>query len=343
MRKGIVRAISVMLLGAMLFSGCGMDSKESEMQLSMKDEISIGLSFDSFVIERWVRDRDAFVAAAEELGATVNIQCANGSVEEQIEQVRYLIEKRVDVIVIIPVDCYKVADVISEARAAGIKVISYDRLCEKSNCDLYVSFDNEEVGHIMGQEVIKKLPDGGKICIIGGPLTDGNVARVEAGFQKETEGRLEVVYIARCNNWVANEATGYVQEAFKKNPDIKAIMCGNDDIATQVYQVLSANQLSGEIYLTGQDGDLMAFQRVASGTQLVSVFKPVDEIARKAAECAVKLAKGEKLDNISETINDGKYDIPFLEIMPIGVNCDNIDEIVIDGGYHTKEEIYINK
>ena len=153
----------------------------------------------------------------------------------------------------------------------------------------------------------------------------------------------KVVYEVNCAGWRAEIAAEYMEIALAKFPDVKGIMCGNDDIATQVYQVLSANQLSGEIYLTGQDGDLMAFQRVASGTQLVSVFKPVDEIARKAAECAVKLAKGEKLDNISETINDGKYDIPFLEIMPIGVNCDNIDEIVIDGGYHTKEEIYINK
>lgn len=342
MRKGLKSVLALVMIGVFLVSGCSQELAVEDTQSSKDDNISIGFSFDSFVIERWVRDRDAFVAAAEELGATVNVQCANGDVVEQIEQIRYLIDKKVDVLVVIPVDCYKVSEVIAEAKDAGIKVISYDRLCGNSDCDLYISFDNEEVGHIMGRTLVDNIEDGGKICIIGGPLTDGNVVEVEQGLMEEIDGHLQVVYTARCENWVANEATGYVDEILSKYPDVDGIMCGNDDIATQAFQELSANRKGGNILLTGQDGDLMAFQRIVSGTQLVSAFKPVEEIARQAATYAVKMAQGDSLSEVKDTINDGKYDIPYLVIMPVGVTKDNIDDVVIDGGYHTREEIYIN-
>lgn len=342
MKKGIVRVLAIIVMGCVLLMGCSQPVQVEDTEQKNDKQISIGFSFDSFVIERWVRDRDAFVAEAEEYGATVNVQCANGDVEEQIEQIRYLIDKKVDVLVVIPVDCYKISDIIAEAKAAGIKVISYDRLCENSNCDLYISFNNEEVGHIMGKALVDNIPDGGKICVIGGPLSDGNVVLVEKGLNEEISGHLEIVYTARCENWVANEATEYVTEVLKDYPDIAGIMCGNDDIATQVFQVLSANRLGGNIYLTGQDGDLMAFQRVVSGTQLVTVFKPVEEIARQAAEYAVKIARGEELTEVKNTISDGEYEIPYLEIMPVGVTTKNIDKVVIEGGYHTRDEIYIN-
>ena len=68
-----------------------------------EEKVRIGISFDSFVIERWLRDRDVFVATAQGLGAEVNVQNANGEVKEQIEQIDYLIEKGMDVIVIIAI------------------------------------------------------------------------------------------------------------------------------------------------------------------------------------------------------------------------------------------------
>ena len=93
-----------------------------------KSAVSIGMSFDSFVIERWIRDRDVFVSTARELGAEVNVQNANGDVKEQISQIRYLIDKGVDVLVIIAADCSAFSDVMEEAANKKIRTISYDRL-----------------------------------------------------------------------------------------------------------------------------------------------------------------------------------------------------------------------
>ena len=114
-----------------------------------EQEVQIGLSFESFVIERWMRERDVFVSAAKELGAEVNVQNANGDVEEQISQIEYFIKKQVDVIVVVAGDCEALSDVMIKAREAGIKTVSYDRLIMNAGCDLYISFDNTEVGRLL--------------------------------------------------------------------------------------------------------------------------------------------------------------------------------------------------
>ncbi|MCR5715283.1 MAG: substrate-binding domain-containing protein [Lachnospiraceae bacterium] len=332
---------------AMLFlilqlTGCGAESAQQSGQERADDSIQIGMSFDSFVIERWIRDRDVFVSRAEELGASVNVQSANGDVQEQIEQIRYLIEKEVDVLVVVPTDCSALSAVLGEAKKAGIKVISYDRLAESADVDLYISFDNEEVGRLMGQNLVASLPAGSELFMIGGPLTDDNVKMVEEGFHSVIDkSSLNVVFLSRCENWNAEEGYDAVKSALREYPDVRGIMCGNDDIATQAFRALSEERAAGKVTLTGQDGDLMACQRVVEGTQLVTVYKPLEDEATLAAECAVKMASGEALD-IKRTINDGTYDVPYAELTPIAVTKENIDEVIIESGYHAKDEVYMN-
>ncbi|MCR4588981.1 MAG: substrate-binding domain-containing protein [Lachnospiraceae bacterium] len=330
------------LMVVFTLTGCGQTVTEHvEEESATGAEIQIGMSIDSFVIERWLRDRDVFVSTAQELGAEVNVQCASGDIQEQIDQIKYLIEKKVDVLVVIAVDCNALADVLKEAKNQGIKIISYDRLVASSNCDLYISFDNEEVGRLMGQALVKALPDGGQIFMIGGPTTDTNVGCVEKGFHEVIDGSsLEVVYTQRCDNWNAAQAYEYVKGGLSLYPEVKAIMCGNDDIATQTFQALAEERLAGQVLLTGQDGDLMACQRVVQGTQLVTVFKSISEEARQAAYYAVRLAKGDALEEITDRVNDGSYDVPVVELVPVAVTSDNMDSVIIEGGYHAKDEVY---
>ncbi len=334
--------VMVLMVSVGVLTACGQVREEAAEQKVDEERIRIGMSFDSFVIERWIRDRDVFVSKAEELGAEVNVQSANGDVNEQIEQIRYLIGQKVDVLVVIPTDCGALSDVLSEARKAGIKVISYDRLAEGANVDLYVSFDNEEVGRLMGESLVATLPEDSELFMISGPLTDDNVKMVEEGFHEVVDNStLNVVYQSRCENWNAEEGYDAVKEALRAHPNVKGIMCGNDDIATQAFRALSEERRAGKVLLTGQDGDLMACQRVVEGTQLVTVYKPLEDEATLAAECAVKMATGEALD-ITDTINDGSYEVPYAELTPVAVTKYNIDEIIIEGGYHAKEEVYMN-
>lgn len=157
----------LMLLGAVMISvlavGCTSEKKEDEGHETFSEEkeevVQIGLAVDSFVIERWIRDRDVFVAEARELGAEVNVQDAGGDAEEQIKQIEYFIQKQMDSIVVIARDCTVLADVIRKAESAGIPVISYDRLIDNAGTDLYISFDNEMVGELMAEALIEAIPD----------------------------------------------------------------------------------------------------------------------------------------------------------------------------------------
>ena len=346
-RGGVLFIILLVLTFA---SGCGSTGQVPEKaEQKEEDKLQIGLSFDSFVIERWLRDRDMFVSTAQSLGAEVNVQVAGGVVEEQISQIEYFIKKKMDVIVVIPIDGNALYDVLKEAKEKDIYVICYDRIVENINADLYITIDNEKVGTLMGEALIKACPDGGNIFAINGSPTDGNVAEVVKGFNKALKNsNLNIVYTGYCDNWLAELAGNHVNKGLEVTKDIVGVMCGNDDLASQAVKVLSENRLAGKVAVVAQDADLAACQRIVEGTQEMTVYKPIEQEANTAAEFAVALGKGEDITSrtgeykATETFNDGTYDIPYYSIDPIAVTDENMDEVIIDGGFHTKEDVYLN-
>ena len=354
----LILVIAILLVSVM--TGCSYNSAPKKVA-DKKKSINIGLCFDSFVIERWLRERDTFVTAAKELGAKVNVQNANGDVKEQISQIDYLISQNVDVIVIIAVDCEAISDAVKRAKNKGISVISYDRLIKNVDADLYISFDNETVGRDMGKAMKHALPHGGKIFEINGSSADDNVIRVEKAFKQEiSEAGIDIVYSDYCKGWSAKAAGEYVEKALEKYPDVDGIMCGNDDLASEVARVLSENRLSGKVALIGQDADLLACQRIVEGTQKMTEFKKVEELAKTAAYFAVKIAKGEKYYKAGDSgqkkendekssdyiatkkIDNGKSLVPYYSLKPVMVTKSNLDSIIIDSGFYTKEEVYLN-
>lgn len=347
------RKIWLLVMMAVLLltvSACG--TAQQEPETTKKEEarkLQIGLSFDSFVIERWLRDRDMFVSTAQSLGAEVNVQVAGGVVEEQISQIKYFIKKDMDVIVVIPIDGNALYDVVKEAKEKGIFVICYDRIVENVNADLYITIDNEKVGTLMGEALIKACPDGGNIFAVNGSLTDGNVAEVVKGFTNALEGsNLEIVYTGYCDNWLAELAGGHVSKGLEVTRDVVGVMCGNDDLASQAVKVLSENRLAGKVAVVAQDADLSACQRIVEGTQEMTVYKPIEQEAYTAAEFAVALGNGKNITDsdgkfkAEETFFDGTYEIPYYRIDPIAVTSENLDEVIIDGGFHTREDVYLN-
>ena len=223
-------------------------------------------------------------------------------------------------------------------------MISYDRMVNDADTDMYISFDNRKVGEIMAQSMMEAIPDGGKIFMIQGSASDNNVDMVKEGFEDTLKNSdLKVVYEANCEGWIAELAEDYVEEALEEYPDVKGIMCGNDDIASQVIQILAENQLAGQVIVVGQDGDLAACQRIVEGTQYMTAFKSIEDLARQAAEYAVKMAEEGKIpSDVTDTMSDGSYDIPAKVLEPVAVTRDNIDEVIIDGGFHRRDEVYLN-
>jgi len=341
MKKKIIALFILMIIPSMFLSCDNRTKKENTPQI-VNNKIHIGFAFDSFVIERWERDRDVFVSTAKELGAQVNVQNANGDVQEQIEQIEYFIDKGVDVIVIVSVDSKACKEVVQKAKDKGIYVIAYDRLIENGNADFYISFDNKEVGRLMAKTLVDHVPPEGNIVTIFGPQTDYNVTLMEEGFNEVIKDYpLNIVYSVYAKDWLAEEAFTAIHNALDIEKNIHGVMCGNDNLASQAVLALSENRLASKVALTGQDGDLAAFQRIVEGTQTMTVYKPVDQLAKCAAALAVNLVKG--VDVTPDAyINDGTYDVPCIILEPIPITRDNIDKIIIEGGVQKKEEVYLN-
>lgn len=343
MKKRIGRLVLALFL-LLTAVGCGKVESGRENDAGEEEKIQIGMSFDSFVIERWQRDRDVFVSVAKELGAEVNVQNANGVVEEQKKQIDYFIQKGMDVIVIIAIDPDSLRESVKKAKDAGIKVLSYDRLIDDADVDLYISFDNEMVGEMMARALLDAGVGGGNVVMIGGSPTDNNVPLVEGAFKRViSKHRVGILDSVHADNWRAEEAAAYIYANPLKIAQADAIMCGNDDLATQAVRALAETRQAGDILVVGQDADLAACQRIVEGTQVMTVYKPVERLATRAAEEAVALAKGEKIAGDDVTLIDsGAYRVPYIGLEPISVNRDNIDEVIIGSGFHLKEDVYLN-
>lgn len=349
------RIVAGLVLCCCFAAGCSADGERHADQPQPVSEageenIRIGISFDSFVIERWLRDRDVFVATAQGLGAEVNVQNANGDVEEQISQIEYLIEKKMDVITIIAIDAGALTDVVKKAQQAGIRIICYDRLIRNAGTDLYISFDNRMVGTLMGQALADSLPDGGEIFQIQGSSSDYNVDLVREGFEEALKGTgIRITYSTFCDNWLAELAFDAVGEGLEQNGGkVDGIMCGNDDLAGQAIRALTEKKMAGTIPVVAQDAELSACQRIVEGTQTMTVYKSVDKEASAAAKLAVALAKGEDITDpespilVTETMNDGSSEIPYYPLEPVAVTKENLDEVIIEGGFHQREDVYLN-
>lgn len=355
--------MALFLAAALLLSSCGGSGTESgKTEEKTEDKIRIGMCFDSFVIERWQRDRDVFVSTAKECGAEVNVQNANGDIDEQIRQIEYFIEKKMDVIVIISIDGEKLKDVVRKAKNQGIGIICYDRLIRNADADLYISFDNEAVGTMMAQALVDSGLKDKRIIMLQGPLEDYNVTLVRNGFMKVAEENgLEIIDSINAEGWRPEIAGNYIYDNSSKVLMADGIMCGNDSMASKAVHALAEKRLAGKIAVVGQDADLEACQRIVEGTQVMTVYKPVEKLAQAAAEYAIRLAKGEDMSKAAEKIggavkagsgrsgditvkkiNDGTWDIPYAVLEPVSVNRENIDEVIIGGGFHLKEDVYLN-
>lgn len=356
MKKLTAFTLSILLLLSFILTGCHQDNEKSELNKTEEKKIQIGMSFDSFVIERWQRDRDVFVSMAKELGAEVNVQNANGDIAEQKKQIEYFIEKAMDVIVIICIDSDSLRDTVKKAKDAGIKVIAYDRLITNADVDLYISFDNEMVGEMMAKELVKSGLTDKKVLMLCGSPTDYNVPLVEKGFRRiMLRNGNEILDTVYAEGWRAEIAGEYIYKNMNIVNQADAIMCGNDNLASSVVYALSEKRMAGKKLVTGQDADLEACQRIVEGTQLMTVYKPIEKLAQTAAEYAVALAEADgdtaAADFLSSgnneagsvtTVFDGTYNVPYLKIDPVCVTADNIDEVIIKSGFHLKEDVYLN-
>lgn len=338
------KIIFAILVTTFFITACG-EVPEKPKNSEAEKKITIGFSMDTLVHERWLRDRDVFVSRANELGAEVILQIAYSDSGEQEKQVQYLLDQGIDVLVLVPHDAVSASNMVKKAKDRGVPVISYDRLIKNANVDLYISFDNIKVGQLMG-EAIEEIAPTGNYLLINGSESDNNSYMIKEGYMQVIENSINMKKIniegeTWVKDWLYEDAISYVEKVLNSGGKIDAVIAGNDTLAAAAIHVLAEKRMAGLVPVVGHDADLDGCQRVVEGTQYATVYKPIDILANKGAEFAVKMAKG-GLIQTNDTINDGKYEVPFYKIDPILVTKDNMMETVIKDKFHRMEDVYIN-
>lgn len=346
----LIKIFFLLVIGVLL--GACRDDIEAEVETAIKEStvikenerLKIGFAMDTLKEERWVKDRLLFQEAIESHGLEVEITVANGNDALQIAQAEEMIQKGIDLLVIVPHNAEATAAIVHKAHGAGIKVIAYDRLVKNADIDLYVSFDNERVGELQAEEFLKLVPKGNYVYIGGAP-TDNNAHLLKKGVFNVLQpaidrGDIRIIYDQWTEDWDQKIAFDHMSEALEiNNNQIDGVIAANDVTAGGVIEALELQGLAGTVPVAGQDAELAAVQRIVAGTQTMTVYKPIRNLSERVAALAVHLAKGHEFTS-DVSINNGKSDVPSVLLKPIAINKDNLQDTVIADGFHTKEEIY---
>ena len=330
-----VKLFTLIFLSVFLLNAC--NEKQG-------NPVEVGLLIHSFDNERWEKDRDFFVEKVQELGGTVKVESAGNDAGKQLAQAKELLANGVDVLVVVPVDQFAAAEIVNEAHARNVKVISYDRLIKNCKLDYYVSTDNVEIGEMQANYLTRIKPVG-KYALIGGAKSDNNSKYLYLGQMNELaplveKGDINIVYNEFTEEWGKDEGYEQAKMILKTNRDVDAIIAGNDAIAIGVIKALSESGLEHKVLIAGMDADLENLQEIVAGHQTCTIYKPYEKLAVTAAELAVKLGRGEECERTFETISNGEVLVPSVFHEGVIVNRENLKLTVVSEGYQKEEEIY---
>ena len=312
-------------------------------------ELTVGVSWNNYNEERWAKsDEPAIKAALDAADAKYISSDAGSSAEQQLTDVENLISQGADALIILAQDGEAIIPAVQSAVEQGIPVIAYDRLIEDPGV-FYITFDNVEVGRMQAREIFALVPSGNYV-IIKGNSADANADFLRAGYEEiiggaVTAGDITIVGETYTDNWDPGLAqTEMEQFLTQANNDVQAVLSENDGMAGGVVAALEAQGLAGQVPVSGQDGDKAALNRVALGTQTVSVWKDARELGKAAGEAAVALAGGTAMADVPGRVefqSPGGNALNSILLAPIPIKQDNLN-VVIDAGWITVEEVCQN-
>jgi len=306
--------------------------------------LTVGVSWSNFQEERWKTDEAAIKAALEKAGATYVSADAQSSSTKQLADVDSLISQKIDALILLAQDTKAIIPAVQEAVDNGIPVIAYDRLIEDPRA-FYLTFDNVEVGRMEARAIYAVQPKGNYVMIKGSP-TDPNSDFLRGGQQEILQkaldaGDIKIVGEAYTDGWVPSNAQRNMEQILTENNNkVDAVVAENDGTAGGVVAALTAQGMQG-IPVSGQDGDHAALNRIALGTQTVSVWKDARELGKNAAEIAVALANGTKPEDIPNAVKfktPGGNEMNAVFLKPVPITKDNLS-VVVDAGWITKDEL----
>ena len=307
-------------------------------------KIVIGVSIPTQRDERWVKDAEKMRAVARDQGVELKMQISDNDAARQMSQCENLLAQKIDILILAPHDATSASAIVDAAHREGVKVISYDRLVLYSDVDLYISFDNVQVGRLQGKYLTERVPRG-KYVVLGGAPTDNNAKLFKQGAMEYIQpladkGEIKIVMDQWIQDWQPTLAMNLMQNALTANNNkIDAVLAPNDNTAGGVIQALAQVGLDGKIPVTGQDAELTGAERIVKGTQSMTIFKDTRLLATDAILTAVKIVRGED-PGATSRVNNQEIDVPAILLTPVVVDKGNIDQALIASGYLKREEVY---
>lgn len=311
---------------------------------ALAEGLTVGVSWSNFQEERWKTDEAAMKAAIEANGDTYISADAQNSAAKQLTDVEALIAQGANALVILSVDKDAVGPAIDAAAGEGIPVVGYDRLIEDDRA-FYLTFDNKGVGSIIAETVMAAQPTG-NYAIIKGDKGDPNALFLLEGMMEVigdavAAGDITIVGESFTDGWKPDNAQKNMEQILTAaNNEVDAVLAENDGMAGGAIAALEAQGLS--IPVGGQDGDHAALNRVARGTQTVSVWKDARQLGAAAGNIAAALAAGTALDAIDGAVKwsggANGVEMNAIFLAPTPITKDNIST-VIDAGHIAADKV----
>ncbi len=316
----------------------------STMAMAESHGVTVGVSWSNFQEERWKTDEAAIKAALEAAGASYISADAQASAAKQLTDIEALITQGADALIILAMDKDAIGPAIDQADAEGIPVVGYDRLSEDDRT-FYLTFDNKGVGRIIAETVTAAQPEG-NFAIIKGDKGDPNALFLLEGMMEVIgddveSGKIKIVGEAFTDGWKPDNAQKNMEQILTaNNNNVDAVLAENDGMAGGVIAALEAQGLN--VPVGGQDGDHAALNRVARGTQTVSVWKDSRQLGAAAADIAVALAGGTAMADIDGAVKwsggEKGVEMNAIFLSPTPITKDNINA-VIDAGHIAKDKV----
>lgn len=334
-----MKTLKFALAGAM-FSMAALSSGAAFAQ-----DVTVGVSWSNFQEERWKTDEAAIKKALEAAGAKYISADAQSSAAKQLTDVESLISQGATALIILAQDSAAIGPAVQTAVNNGIPVVGYDRLIENKDA-FYITFDNKEVGRIQAREVQKVKPEG-NYAFIKGSSSDPNADFLFSGQMEVLKdaidsGKIKNVGEAYTDGWLpANAQQNMEQILTANNNNVDAVVASNDGTAGGAIAALEAQGLAGTVPVSGQDADQAALNRIARGTQTVSVWKDSRELGKRAAEIALELASGKAMGEVSgaeEFESPNGLTLESIFLTPVAITKDNL-QTIIDAGWVSKETV----
>ncbi|WP_326653286.1 MULTISPECIES: substrate-binding domain-containing protein [unclassified Streptomyces] len=351
MRRAAVAVAATTMAVSLAACGSAKESgdKTKESGAAKGDAITIGLLLPENQTARYEKfDKPLIEKKISELtNGKAKVVYANAKQDAtlQNQQVDTMITNKVDALIVDAVDSKAIAGSVKKAKDEGIPVVAFDRLAE-GPIDGYTSFDNEEVGHVQGKALLEALgakAKDGQIVMMNGAITDPNAKLFKKGAKAELDGKVNVGREYDTKEWKPENANANMEAAITAlgKDKIIGVYSANDGMAGGIITALKAAGLAKLPPVTGQDAELAGVQRIVAGEQFMSVYKPYAPEAAAAAEMAVALAKGEKLDSIAKSKTDSPTakGIPSVLVPVVSLTKDNIKDTVVKDGVYTVAEI----